>query len=62
MDQRVDGGAPAAVRGRYIAVRDREVVDVDEDFEALLARVRGRPDPESVTIEPISATEYVWAL
>jgi len=48
--------------GRYIAVRDRTVIDCDEDFDALLVRVRGRPDPQSVTIEHISATEHVWVL
>jgi len=46
--------------GRYVAVWDRKVVDADEDFEALLARVRKLPDPESVTIEHISDREYVW--
>ena len=46
--------------GRYIAVRDRKVVDTGEDFKALLARVRRLPDPESVTIEHIPDREYVW--
>ena len=48
--------------GRYVAVRDRKVIDVDEDFDALLARVRKLPSPESVTIEHISAMEYIWLL
>ena len=48
--------------GRYIAVRDREVIDADGDFDALLTRVRKLPYPESVTIEHISATEYIWLL
>ncbi len=48
--------------GRYIAVRNREVIDSDGDFEALLQRVRQTDDPESVTIEFITETEYVWML
>ena len=43
-------------------VRARKVIDVDEDFDALIARVRKLPNPESVTIEHISATEYLWLL
>ena len=46
--------------GRYVAVRNRRVIDTDKDFEALLARVRKRKDPEAVTIEHISEIEYIW--
>lgn len=48
--------------GRYIAVRDRKVLDADGDFDALLTRVRELPNPESVTIEHISEMEYIWLL
>jgi len=48
--------------GRYVAVRDRRVVDNDRDFDALLARVRKLKDPESITIEFITAIEYLWML
>lgn len=48
--------------GRYVAVRNRRVIDNGKDFEALLARVRRRKDPESVTIEHISEIEYIWML
>ena len=51
-----------AYGGRYIAVRNRRVVDNDRDFDKLLTRVRGRKDPESVTIEHISEIEYLWML
>ncbi len=46
----------------YIAVRDQKVVDHDQDFEKLLARVRKSPDPETVTIEFVSALELIWML
>ena len=48
--------------GRYIAVQDRKVVDSDEDFERLLARVRTRDDADSVTIEHVTEMEYLWIL
>lgn len=48
--------------GRYIAVRDRTVIDVDEDFMALLARVKKLPEPEAVTFEYILDAEYEWVL
>jgi len=48
--------------GRYIAVKNRKVVDSDTDFGALLARVRKQTDPETVTIEFISELEYLWML
>ncbi len=47
---------------RYVAVRDQKVLDSDGDFEKLLARVRKRADPESVTIEYVTALEYLWLL
>jgi len=47
---------------RYIAVQDQKVVDSDKNFEKLLARVRKLPDPESVTIEYVTALEYLWLL
>ena len=46
----------------YIAVKDRKIVDSDKDFDALLARIKKLPDQESVTIEYISLTEYLWML
>jgi hypothetical protein len=48
--------------GRYVAVRDRKVIDSDKDFEALLRRIRKQSNPESVTIEFISNIEYLWML
>lgn len=45
---------------RFIAVRDQQVVDSDEDFEALWTRVRALEDADSVTIEYVSAQEYMW--
>jgi hypothetical protein len=47
---------------RYVAVRDQKVIDSDKDFEKLLVRVRKLPDPESVTIEYVTALEYLWLL
>ncbi len=47
---------------QFIAVRDRKVIDHDENFEKLLARVRKLEDPESVTLEFVSALELVWML
>ena len=43
--------------GRYIAVRDRRVIDSDKSLDDLLSRVRGR---ESVTVEFITELEYLW--
>jgi L-fucose isomerase-like protein len=39
---------------RYIAVKNRKVIDSDEDFKRLLSRIRELGDPEWVTFE------YVW--
>jgi len=47
---------------RYIAVRDQKVIDSDKDFERLLARVRKPSNPESVTMEYVTALEYLWLL
>ena len=47
---------------RYIAVKNRKVIDSDEDFETLLLRIRKVGDPESVTIEFVTAKEYIWML
>ena len=47
---------------RYVAVKDRQVVDHDTSFERLLAKVRKLPDPETVTIEYVTAQEYIWVL
>ncbi len=47
---------------RYIAVEDHKVIDEDRDFSKLLARVRKMEDPGAVTIEFISALEYLWML
>jgi len=47
---------------RYIAVKNRRVIDSDEDFDALLLRIRKLGDPESVTIEFVTAEEYIWIL
>ncbi len=47
---------------QYIAVAHQEVVDSDRDFEALLARLRKRYDPNSLTIEHISSVENAWIL
>ncbi len=46
----------------YIAVKDQKVVDHDQDFEKLLTRVRKLADPETVTIEFVSALELIWML
>jgi hypothetical protein len=48
--------------GRYIAVKDGQVVDFDKDFEVLLGRVRKLADSEAVTIEFITELEYLWLL
>ena len=48
--------------GRYVAVKDRKVIDVDENFEVLLARVRKRADASSITIEYVTEAEYLWIL
>jgi predicted DNA-binding protein (UPF0278 family) len=45
---------------RYIAVKDRKVIDSDEDFDALLLRIRKQGDPESVTIEFVTPAENIW--
>jgi len=47
---------------RYVAVRDRRVIDSDPDLEALLSRVRRLEKPEDVTIEYVTALEYIWVL
>ena len=47
---------------RYVAVSNRKVVDSDLDFDTLLARVRERDDRDLVTIEFITALEYIWML
>ncbi len=47
---------------RFIAVRDRKIIDSDPDFETLLRRVRTLPEPEAVTIEYVTAEEYLWLL
>ena len=47
---------------RYIAVHDRQVIDSDEHFERLLARIRKLEHHESVTIEYVTALEYLWML
>ena len=47
---------------RYIAVQDRQVIDSDEHFERLLARIRKLEHPESVMIEYVTALEYLWML
>ena len=47
---------------QFVAVREQKVIDHDKDFESLLARVRKMPNPESVTIEFVSALELVWML
>lgn len=47
---------------RYIAVQDRKVIDSEADFEALFARVKKLKNPESVTIEYVTALEYLWML
>lgn len=45
--------------GRYIAVKDRGVIDSDASLETLLSRVRGR---EGVTVEFVTEREYLWLL
>lgn len=45
--------------GRYIAVKDHQVIDHDRNFDKLLARVRGQED---VTVEFITDLEYLWLL
>jgi len=40
--------------GQYIALKEREVIDSDADFDNLRARVRQRDDKELVTIEFVS--------
>ncbi len=59
-------GAVARLRrdygGRYVAVKDRKVIDSDKDFKRLLVRVRKRRDEESITIEHIADKEYLWVL
>ena len=46
---------------RYIAVKNRKVIDSDEDFETLLSRIRKLGDPEWVTFEFVTAEECIWA-
>ena len=61
----VNGAAPKLREkygGRYVAVKDRKVIDVDEKFDALLARIRERDDASSVTIEYVTEAEYLWIL
>ncbi len=43
--------------GRYIAVKDRQVIGHDRNFGRLLHRVRGL---EGVTVEFITDIEYLW--
>jgi len=45
--------------GRYIAVKDREVIDSGKNLGKLLSRVRGQ---EGVTLEFITELEYLWLL
>ena len=45
--------------GRYIAVKDRQVIDSDKSLDKLLSRVRGQ---EGVTVEFITELEYLWML
>jgi len=47
---------------RYVAVKNRKVIDSDKDFDGLLARIRSMKDPEAVTIEFITAEECIWIL
>ncbi len=47
---------------RFVAVKDRKIVDSDSDFEALFERIRKLPDSEFVTIEFVSALELIWML
>jgi len=47
---------------RYIAVKNRKVIDSDEDFDALLSRIRKLGDPEWVTFEFVTAEECIWVL
>ena len=45
--------------GRYIAVKDRRVIDNDKSLDKLLSRVRGL---DGVTVEFITELEYLWLL
>jgi len=47
---------------RYIAVKNRKVIDSDEDFETLLSRIRKAGNPESATFEFVTAEECIWQL
>lgn len=47
---------------RYVAVKDRRVIDSDSEVEPLLARIRKREDSGSITIEFVSALELAWML
>ena len=45
--------------GRYIAVKNRHVIDNDKSLDKLLSRVR---EQEGVTVEFITELEYLWLL
>jgi hypothetical protein len=45
---------------RYIAVKNRKVIDSDEDFETLLSRIRKDGNPESATFEFVTVEECIW--
>ena len=45
--------------GRYVAVKDRQVIDSDKSLDKLLSRVRGQ---DGVTVEFITELEYLWLL
>jgi len=47
---------------QYIAVKNRRVIDSDDDFEPLLGRLRKLGDTDSVTIEYVTKEEVVWIL
>lgn len=48
---------------RYVAVLDERVVGGEEDFRALLSKLRKKfPDPSLAAIEFMSKDEFVWVL
>lgn len=61
----IDRSLPALRKNfsdRHIAVKNRKVIDSDKDFTSLLLRMRKLGDPESVTIEFVTAEECIWVL
>ena len=47
---------------RYVAVVDKKVVDTDDDYEALLKRIKKRAESAAITIEYVSAVAALWML